>query len=257
MKRMDRVAVLAAIVAGACMLPAAQAQTRALQVWQPQQGELDPAKRVPQQAPPAEAGGQSSNAAQPYASAQYPQAMADAGAAETIYARPEAYREEDRGGAFVGVQLGKGWVYEDADQSARQINAGYRWQAGPVALLGVEVAAGELNDATHDGWRFDPVDFASIGFNGRFNFGRTSPVYGLVRAGYWAADTSVNDGEQRADVDGGYFGLGLGSDIGRHLSLSLVFTSYVYFNELYWEGDNLYYDANRADTLMFGAEFRF
>lgn len=254
MKRMDRVAVLAAIVAGACMLPAAQAQTRALQVWQPPpQGELDPAKRVPQQAPPAEAGGQSSNAAQPYASAQYPQAVADAGAAETIYARPEAYREEDRGGAFVGVQLGKGWVEKDADQSARQINAGYRWQAGPIALLGVEVASGELNDATHDGWRFDPVDFASIGFNGRFNFGRTSPVYGLVRAGYWAADTSVNDGDQRADVDGGYFGLGLGSDIGRHLSLSLVFTSYVYFNNLDWDP----YNISRADTLMFGAEFRF
>ena len=58
-------------------------------------------------------------------------------------------------------------------------------------------------------------------------------------------------------MDGGYFGVGLGTDIGERFSLSLVFTSYVYFNELYWEGNNLVYDANRADTLMLGGEFRF
>lgn len=245
MERVKSRGAIAAIVVGACLAGGVQAQNKPVQPWQPQQGEQDPAKRVPDTAVPQPTG----DAAMP------PQAWQAAPAQESSYRTP-AY-EEGRGGAFIGVSAGKGWVYEDVDQSARQLSAGYRWQAGPVALLGVEVAAGKLSGETDGGWRYDPVDFASIGFNGRFNFGRHSPVYALVRAGYWAADASVNDGDQRADVDGGYVGLGLGADIGRHFSLSLTYTSYVYFNELYWQDDELYYDADRADTLLFGGEFRF
>jgi hypothetical protein len=241
---------IALIVAGACIAASAQAQNKPLQSWQPpRHGELDPAKRVPP-APPVTQGDTEAQAAED-TSWQARPSQGD------MYVSAPRRRDDRRGGAFIGVSAGKGWVYDDVDQSAQQLSAGYRWQAGPVALLGVEVAAGKLSSETHDGLRYDAVDFASIGFNGRFNFGRYSPVYGLVRAGYWAADTGVNDGAQRADIDGGYFGVGLGADFGRHFSLSLVFTSYVYFNELYWEGDDLYYDANRADTLMFGGEFRF
>lgn len=59
------------------------------------------------------------------------------------------------------------------------------------------------------------------------------------------------------DVDGAYLGLGLGVDISRNFNLSLVYTNYVYFEDYYWEGDEFYYDINRADTLMLGAEVRF
>jgi len=235
MERVNLGGAIAAIVVGACLASGVQAQSKPVEPWQPSQGVQDPAKRVPDVATGQEGG---TVAAQPQADAA------------------RAY-EEDRGGAFIGVSAGKGWIFDDVDQSARQLTAGYRWQAGPVSLLGVEVSAGKLSAKTQDDWRYDPVDFAGIGFSGRFNFGRHSPVFALVRAGYWAADASVNDGAQRADVDGGYVGLGLGADIGRHFSLSLTYTNYVYFNELYWQDGDLYYDANRADTLLFGGEVRF
>jgi hypothetical protein len=158
--------------------------------------------------------------------------------------------EDGRGGLFIGVQGGKGWVYEDVDQSALAVNAGYRWQAGAVTLVGIELASGKLDSTTDDGVAYGEVDYGSIGVNARFNFGRTSPVYGLVRAGYWAAE-----GDDDMDVDGGYFGLGLGVDINRHFNMSVMYTNYVYFDEYDWNyGD---YTINRADTLMLGAEVRF
>lgn len=234
MERVNLGGAIAAIVVCGCLANGVQAQSRPVEPWQSSQGEQDPAKRVPGVA--TEQGGD-------------------------VAARPQAQvapaYEDNRGGAFIGVSAGKGWIFDDVDQSARQLSAGYRWQAGPVSLLGVEVSGGKLSAKSQDGWRYDPVDYAGVGFNGRFNFGRHSPVFALVRAGYWAADASVNDGDQRADVDGGYVGLGLGADIGRHFSLSLTYTNYVYFNELYWQDGDLYYDANRADTLLFGGEVRF
>jgi hypothetical protein len=225
-------AVLAALVASAVLAPTAHAQTR----------ELDPAKRVP--APAAEHDHASPSSqpqpavapqAQPYSASQ-----------------PAASSEEGRGGFFLGVQGGKGWVYEDVDQSALAVNAGYRWQAGAVTLVGLEVATGRLDSTVHDRWRYAKVDYASIGANARFNFGSASPVYGLVRAGYFSADDA-----DVGTVDGGYLGLGLGVDFNRHFNMSLVYTNHVYFNELYWSDGDLYYDANRADTLMLGAEVRF
>src|SRR5690606_17622280 len=102
------------------------------------------------------------------------------------------------------------------------------------------------------GFEYPEVKYQSIGANARFNFGRTSPVYALVRAGYWTADQD----DTGSSTDGGYFGLGLGADITRNFNLSLVYTDYVYFDD--WQGDGLdYEDINRADTLMLGAEVRF
>src|SRR5690606_17262123 len=183
--------------------------------WQPpQHQEQDPAKRVPQatqQAPE-----QAMEDAQP----QLPDGDTQS------YAAPQAAparREENRGGFFIGVQGGKGWVYEDADQSALAVNAGYRWQAGPVSLIGIEVAAGRLDGTTEGGFEYPEVKYQSIGANARFNFGRTSPVYALVRAGYWTADQD----DTGSSTDGGYFGLGLGADITRNFNLSLVYTDYV------------------------------
>ncbi|WP_052103712.1 MULTISPECIES: hypothetical protein [Lysobacter] len=118
--------------------------------------------------------------------------------------------------------------------------------------MGIEVAGGRLDDTEYRGVPVSKVDFASIGVNARFNFGRDNPVYGLVRAGYWSAEADYG-----MDVDGGYVGVGLGVDFSRHFNMSLIYTNHVYFNDYYWEGNDFYYDANRADTLMLGAEVRF
>ena len=247
MKKTRPAAAMAVVIAGAVLASAAvQAQSKPIQSWQPgQHEEQDPAKRVPaapQQAPTDQQG---QPAAQPQPAAAQPQPYAVERSAPARY-------EESRGGFFLGVQGGKGWVYEDVDQSALSVNAGYRWQAGSVSLIGIEVASGRLDSTEHDGWEYGKVEYGSVGVNARFNFGRTSPMYGLVRAGYWAAD----DSDSGMDVDGGYFGLGVGVDVSRHFNLSLVYTNYVYFDD--WEGDGLQYDdVNRADTLMFGAEVRF
>jgi hypothetical protein len=247
MKNTRSTATLAAVIVGAVMASGSvHAQAIDADATPRAPRELDPAKRIPatpapatqwQQAPEPTTHPHAGVEAQPYA----PQQM-DAGG-----------YEDGRGGFFLGVQGGKGWVYEDVDQSALMVNAGYRWQAGPVALVGVEVAAGELDGTSEDGVPVSAVDFASIGVNARFNFGRTSPVYGLVRAGYWSADVDEFGG----DVDGAYVGLGLGVDVNRHFNVSVVYTNYVYFEDYYWEGDDFYYDVNRADMLMFGAEVRF
>ncbi len=243
MKNTRPAAAMAVVLAGAVLATAAaNAQTKPIEAWQPTQGqEPDPAKRVPQ---PATTG---DGTAQPQPAAAQPQPQPQPDATEPS---ASSGHEEDRGGVFLGAQGGKGWVYDEVDQSAFAVNAGYRWQAGAVSLIGVEVAHGRLDSAEHDGWRYDKVDYDSLGVNARFNFGRTSPVYGLVRAGYWRADSAGQD------VDGGYFGLGLGVDVNRHFNLSLAYTNYVYFDDV--EGDGLQYDdVNRADTLMLGAEVRF
>lgn len=238
------VATMAAFIVAAAMAPVAHAQTKPVQSWQPGQHEQpDPAKRVPEASQQADPEAQP--VAQPPSTAvQPPQYVAQ---------QPvPTHHEENRGGFFLGVQGGKGWVYEDVDQSALAVNAGYRWQAGAVSLIGIELASGRLDGTEDDGLAYGKVEYASIGANARFNFGRTNPVYGLVRAGYWAAE----DDELGMDVDGAYFGVGLGVDVTRNFNLSLVYTNHVYFND--WEGNGLEYDdVNRADTLMFGAEARF
>lgn len=240
-------ATMAAFIAAAAMSPVVHAQTKPVQSWQPgQHEELDPAKRVPKVPQQAQADREAKPMAQPPSTVVQPQPYAAEQPVSTRY-------EESRGGFFLGVQGGKGWVYEDVDQSALAVNAGYRWQAGAVSLIGIELASGRLDSTEDDGVGYGKVEYASIGANARFNFGRTSPVYGLVRAGYWAAE----DDEFGMDVDGGYFGVGLGVDVTRNFNLSLVYTNYVYFNEYYWDDGEFYYDANRADTLMFGAEVRF
>lgn len=262
MKKTRAAAAMAVVFVGA-VVASAGAHAQAMQ-WRPgQHREPDPGKRVPgaQQASPAP---QAQAAVQPSPTeVQPPPAEVRAPSAEVqaptadAQAQPYAVEQpsatEDRGGFFLGVQGGQGRVYEDIEQSAFAVNAGYRWQAGAVTLVGVEVAAGRLDSTEDDGWRYGKIDYASLGANARFNFGRDNPLYGLVRAGYWTADDSDSD----MNVDGGYFGLGLGVDISRHFNLSLIYTNHVYFNDYYWEGDDFYYEINRADTLMFGAEVRF
>ena len=234
MKKTSLMTAMAVVIGGAVMASAAaHAQTTPIDTWQPsQQAEQDPAKRV---APTSDA------------TSQPVQAYGDAA---PVYAT----REQNRGGFFLGVQGGKGWVYDDVDQTAKAVAAGYRWQAGAVTLVGAEVVFGKLDRTRDDGWRYGGVDHLSLGANARFNFGSDNPVFGVVRGGYWI----TGDNARGDRLEGGYVGAGLGVDINRQFNMSLVYTTHVYFNDLYWTHDgDLYYDANRADTLMLGAEVRF
>lgn len=246
--KITRPAAAMAAVLAVMASAGANAQTKPIDAPPPPpRHEMDPAKRVPPAAPEAAA----PLRAQPRADAPAQDTRASVTPAQPYvgaHQAPASTYEEGRGGFFLGVQGGKGWVYDDVDQSALSVNGGYRWQAGAISLVGIELASGRLDSTTHGGWEYSKVDYGSIGVNARFNFGATSPVYGLVRAGYWAAELDAG-----YDVDGGYFGLGLGVDINRHVNMSVVYTNHVYFEEYYW-GE---YSANRADTLTLGAEVRF
>lgn len=193
--------------------------------------------------------GQETPAATPSQEPALPAAM------EYRRAEYERHGQRDRGGFFIGAQAGKGWVYEDLDQNALGVNAGYRWQAGPIALLGIEVAAGRLADTNDDGWYAEEVKFRSIGFNGRFNFGARNPWYAVVRAGYFDADMR-GDGWSE-NMDGGYAGFGIGVDLNRNVNLNLVYTAYVYADSYYYDYEWDYIEFNRADTVTFGIEARF
>ncbi|WP_093140228.1 outer membrane beta-barrel protein [Pseudoxanthomonas sp. GM95] len=183
--------------------------------------------------------------------------------------RPRKEKPRIDSGAFVGVQGGKGWVYEDIDQSMWGLNGGYRWRAGAVTLIGIEAAAGKLDRVSdHDGFYAPKVDFYSLGGTARFNFGRNSPWFAVARLGYWSGETDIEREaccrsfggynysyyeSSRERVYGAYAGFGIGVDLGRHASLNLNYTGYVYSNSYYDED----YEVNYADTVSFGVEVRF
>ncbi|MCC5072559.1 hypothetical protein [Xanthomonas campestris] len=170
------------------------------------------------------------------------------------YAPPPPRQEEQRlkSGAFIGVQGGQGKVYESIDQDMLGLNAGYRWRAGPVTLIGIEAAVGKLaRISDHDGYYVPSVEFGSLGGMARFNFG-DSPLFAVVRLGYWSANSQGDSNER---VSGGYAGAGVGVDLGRHASLSVLYTNYVYANDYYYSDEDI--TINRAEVLNVGAEVRF
>jgi len=217
-----------------------QQQTQSQQPQQPQQQAQASQDQQPQTV-------QQTEYAQPQPQPAYQQPQ---------YTPAPAYRaaENDKGGFFIGAQAGKGWIYEDIDQDVVSFNAGYRWQAGPAVLVGVEVAGGKLRETQDSGYLFPEVSYGSVGANARFNFGAGNPLYGIARLGYWSAEADDGYGNTD-DIDGVYAGLGLGVDITRNFNVNLVFSSYVYSNEYYY--NDYYYDLNRADTLTLGLELRF
>lgn len=162
---------------------------------------------------------------------------------------------ESKGGIFLGAQAGKGWIYEDVDQSALAINGGYRWQAGAVTLIGIELASGRLSSTQDDGYHFPQVRYGSVGANARFNFGEHNPWFAIARLGYWAAD---GDGDDESDVDGGYASFGVGVDVNRHFNVNLAYTNFAYATS-YYSSNGYYYgtEVNRADMVMLGVEARF
>ncbi len=170
------------------------------------------------------------------------------------YVPPMPSEEDQRlkSGVFLGVQGGQGKVYEGIDQDMLGFNAGYRWRAGPATLVGIEAAVGKLaRISDHDGAYVPSVEFGSLGATARFNFG-DSPLFAVVRLGYWSANSN---GESNERVSGGYAGAGLGVDIGRHASLSVLYTNYLYANDYYDSDEDI--TINRADVFNVGAEVRF
>lgn len=183
-------------------------------------------------------------------------AVAAPPATAPAYVAPAPRQQEPRlkSGMFLGAQAGDAKVFEGNKQDMAGFNVGYRWRAGPVTLVGIEVATGKVDGSKDaDGFVVIPtVDFGSIGATARFNFGNT-PVFALVRAGYWGGEAKGEDYTER--VYGAYLGAGLGVDIGKHFSLSALYTNYLYADEYYDDYEDI--TINRAEVLSVGAEIRF
>lgn len=210
-------------------------------------------KQAPQPAPTQPA----TPTAQPAAATPAPPAPAPAYAAPASHVSPAtAPEDEEDGGFFVGVQAGQGWIYEDVEQDAVAVSAGYRWQAGPWTQVGVELSGGRLDSTHYDGYQVPKATYKAIGANARINFG-DSPWFATVRGGYFDAEQEFSD--SAFSTDGGYAGVAIGVDINRHFNISLGYTAFVYAND--YADDDCYddYDCdfNRADTVMLGVEARF
>lgn len=181
------------------------------------------------------------------------------GAAPVPYVPPptaqqRVKRDENRSSAFIGLQAGRGWVYEDVDQKTYAFNAGYRWRAGPIAQVGIEAAHGRLDDYSNARADYPKVSYTSLGATARFNFGRNNPWHGIVRSGVFTAETEDRFGDN-IDLDGGYASLGIGVDVNRHFNVNLLYTGYIYFDD--YDGIPSYEDVNRADQVTLGLEVRF
>jgi hypothetical protein len=182
-----------------------------------------------------------------------------------------ARSDAPRSASFIGVQTGRGWIYDDVKQDLTAVNAGFRWQAGPVTQVGIELAYGRLKATSEDTtywsqfWQqnftytdfYPDVHYLALGANARFNFGVDSPIFGIARLGIFRSEiSSVRDNGGRI-VAGAYAGLGLGVDITRHFNVQLMYNTYIYSED---ERYNYYgedYTINRADTATLGLEVRF
>lgn len=240
---------LTAVAVSVLLLSAATAQAQSIPGWKAYR-----AQQTGQQAAPAANAGQAP-AAPPQATDPQPAALPQPAyqTAAAPYATRPAPKPAPNGGLFVGVQGGSGWVYEDVDQRAVAVSAGYRWQAGDYSQVGIELGAGRLDETTWRGYGIPEVKFNTIGANARFNFGN-SPWFGVARLGYWHA-RSRDGWDRKVTADGAYGSLGVGGDLGRHFNLQLVYTGYTYAVDSYYDDDE--YDINRADTVTLGAEVRF
>jgi hypothetical protein len=193
---------------------------------------------------------------QTYAAPAAPQASATPQA--QTYAVPASRAPvRDQGGFFVGAQGGRGWIYDDIEQRAAAVSAGYRWQTGPWAQVGVEISGGRLDSTREDGYLVPEATYGAIGANARFNFG-DSRWFAIVRGGYFSADQDNPYGGDFS-TDGGYAGVGIGVDINRHFNISLGYTAFVYADDYYYDDCEDFDDCqfNRADTVMLGIEARF
>lgn len=191
-----------------------------------------------------------------------------------------------QGNFFVAGQAGQAKIDDNAldentaDTSA--LSAGYRWQAGSIAQVGVEVGGGKVDEVgqtysynpgygyTERGYVGMDSRYAHVGANARISFGEGSRWFAIGRLGYMGYTQNVNaqfaafDGNiqidsvsESTDEDGGgaYFGAGLGMDVTSNFNINLMVNGYAY-SSLDEEG-YLDEEYGTANTTTLGLELRF
>ncbi|MBF6026055.1 outer membrane beta-barrel protein [Lysobacter niastensis] len=187
-----------------------------------------------------------------------------------------------RGGFFVAGQAGQA-TYDDSgfdEDSAdtRALSLGYRWQAGSIAQVGVEVGGGRVDEITQDtsftgyyagsdSYGMD-TRYAHVGANARVSFGQDSRWFAIGRMGYMGYQQDLShsyteyqggqflySGEDTFSEDGGgaYFGGGLGMDITPNFNVNVMVNGYAYSGTDY-DGN---VDEDTASTTTLGLELRF
>lgn len=170
----------------------------------------------------------------------------------------EAYDGDNRGGFFAGAQVGQARVFNNVDQDSLSFNAGYRWRAGSIALVGVEGGVGRLDGARDRRLDLDVGEFKyrHVGAIARISFGHDSRWYGIARSGYFDGD--IEAGADESNADGAYFGVGIGADLTHNLNLNLVYTTYAFPNwHHYWDERDYSIEFEDIELLSFGVEYRF
>lgn len=189
------------------------------------------------------------------------------------------------GNFFIAGQAGQA-TYDDSgfdEDSAdtRAISAGYRWQAGSIAQVGVEVGAGRVDEIGQDyyynsgdgysetGHIGMDANYRHVGANARFSFGRDSRWFAIARVGYMAYEQNVDahfeayldntridslDVSESDDGGGAYFGAGIGWDVTPNFNINAMVNGYAYSS---FEGDFEDEDVGTATTTTLGLEVRF
>ena len=194
------------------------------------------------------------------------------------------------GNFFVAGQAGHA-TYDEAafdDESADTgaFSGGYRWQAGAVTQVGVEIGAGKVDEIGQDHYYHAigvngpdyyetghigmDATYRHIGANARFNFGQDSRWFALARGGYMRYEQSLSGSyaayygnnlydsrslSSNDDGSGAYFGGGIGFDVSKNFSVNLMVNGYAYSN---FESDGYDdTDIGTASTTTLGLEVRF
>lgn len=192
------------------------------------------------------------------------------------------------GDFFIAGQFGQaryddsGFDEDTADTSA--FSLGYRWQAGPIVQVGIEVGGGKVDEISQDFFYSDPffdehsrigmdARYTHLGANARFNFGQGSRWFAIARGGYMGYEqnlsfsydssftmpdgtvlTSSDSDSYSEDGGGAYFGGGLGFDITPNFNINVMINGYAFSS---YEGDDWDEDVGTATTTTFGLEARF
>jgi len=253
MARMNRSLRVFALVLAASVLAPAQAQSLS-PAWDAYRNRQRAGQQTVAPAPPERTAPVPGSAPSSYSSA-----------APTPYVPPPGpalrhRRDQNRSAGFVNAQGGRAWLVENVEQSNWNLNAGYRWRAGPFTQVGIEGGGGQVGSARWQRrgiiWETPKVEYWTLGASARFNFGWRNPWFGLVRTGAWVGEARYSNGYEDT-VSGTYLGLGIGVDLNRHVNISLLYNGFFYLND--YDGDYVYTidDINRADTVTLGLEARF
>lgn len=191
-----------------------------------------------------------------------------------------------QGNFFVAGQTGRATYdesgFDDDSANTRAFSGGYRWQAGAVTQVGVEVGAGKVDEVGQDYYWTDgyftetghlgmDATYRHVGANARFNFGRDSRWFAIARGGYMRYEQNLSgryaafyngsmwDSLSISESDtgsGAYFGAGVGFDVSKNFNVNVMFNGYAYSN---YESESGYEDEDigTASTTTLGVEVRF